>query len=150
MTKCLERFFIEVSSHSAIAPIPIHLDKARSFEVKVLVLNNALLGKCVVWELLELVERRPKFFLFAQQAVCLPHLRMISNCYGHKGEQQNALPLQTLIRNATVLENSGKSWNWGKKFPGPGKSLSLGHVLWKSWNEQNIYFFILKMMKIYC
>ena len=35
-----------------------------------------------------------------------------------------------LYRIATVLENPGKSWrkNWGKNFPGPGKSLSLAHV----------------------
>ena len=26
----------------------------------------------------------------------------------------------------TVLENRGKSWNWQKKIPGPGKSLNLG------------------------
>ena len=31
-----------------------------------------------------------------------------------------------LYRVATVLENPGKSWNWQKKIPGPGKSLSLG------------------------
>ena len=30
------------------------------------------------------------------------------------------------IRVARVLENSGKSWKWGKKFPGPGKFLHLG------------------------
>ena len=29
-------------------------------------------------------------------------------------------------RVATVLENPGKSWNWGKKIPGPGKSLNFG------------------------
>ena len=31
-----------------------------------------------------------------------------------------------LYRVATLLENPGKSWNWQKKIPGPGKSLNLG------------------------
>ena len=33
----------------------------------------------------------------------------------------------TFFMVATVLENPGKSWNLGEKFPGPGKSLNLGH-----------------------
>ena len=52
-------------------------------------------------------------------------------------------------RVATVLENPGKSWNWGKKFPGPGKSLNLGHGPWKSWNRQKISLFP-KIIKICC
>ena len=36
------------------------------------------------------------------------------------------LHIELLDRVATVLENPGKSWNWGKKIPGPGKLLNLG------------------------
>ena len=31
-----------------------------------------------------------------------------------------------LYRVAMVLENPGKSWNWQKKIPSPGKFLNLG------------------------
>ena len=32
----------------------------------------------------------------------------------------------TVVRVAKVLENPGKSWNWGENFSGPGKFLNLG------------------------
>ena len=50
-------------------------------------------------------------------------------------------------RVAMVLEILGKSWNWGKKFPGPGRSLNLDCGSWKSWNRQKISFFISKNNK---
>ena len=43
----------------------------------------------------------------------------------------------TVFGVAPVLENPGKSWNWQKRIPGPGKSLNLSCGPSKSWNVHN-------------
>ena len=82
----------------------------------------------------------------------IPFQIILEHCFNQpvsivKGVKYYSRNVKSINRVATVIESPGKSWNWGKKFPGPGKSWNLGRSPWKSWNRQNISFFISKNNK---